>query len=357
MCPPTSMRGVLRAALLIAAALAVAAAVVTPAQAAVYSEGGPLTPFSLSDMDSALTVDSYGYLAMVTPVTGALPVTASAVSRKLDLGRPAMDKDFASLSWAFDLPTGTSLTVDYRVGSSRTWQSAGSSGWCDLSAAPHGYTVAYRVRLESSATDATLTPTLCSITVNYTEWKGDPTTTSDKDATGTRHSSSHTTGPGTYTYRAGSRASGTASTSGTTVATGASGGSGSDGGSRAGGGTGDGSGTSATASAAVPSPPASSTATGDGQSVSGLSVDSGQTVTGTVMRVSGGSASGGDGSSPQTAASPRGAGRYAAIGGGSAALAALLFGPWLVTAARLRRITGYDGRRARQYGPFGPLAR
>ena len=41
----------------------------------------------------------------------------------------------------------------------------------------------------------------------------------------------------------------------------------------------------------------------------------------------------------------------------AAALAAIFFVPWLIAAARLRRITGYDFERARLFGPFWPLGR
>ncbi|HZL65272.1 MAG TPA: hypothetical protein VFD50_10085 [Thermoleophilia bacterium] len=331
------------------------------AQISTYTEGVPGIPFSVLSLDPALTAGDPGdqALALVTPITGALPVTVSAQSLPLDLGQPSVDKEFLSLAWTATVPRGTSMLISYSVNRGAWLPAIGrNTGGFDLPGATHGLTIAYRVTFISA--DSAATPSLDDIGIEYTRWTGKPT-----NPGGAGDGTSHKPHPGpTYaaasgTYRfpdaSGAASAGGASAAGGGSSAGAGSGSGAGSSSGAGSGAGSATGTTVQTASGVPTPPVQSTVSGPLQTVTGVAVDGEQTITGTLMRP----LSGGTGAStarlPGTGASHRDI-PYAGIAVGVLLLAFILFTPWLVMAARLRRITGYDSRRARFYGPFGPLA-
>ena len=329
------------------------------AQVSTLTEGLPGLPFSLRALDPALTsgdpLDQR--LAFVTPIAGALPATDYAVSRPLDMGHPSVDKEFLSLAWTAVVPRGTSMLISYSV-DGRAWLPAVGGGGFDLPESTHGYAMAYRIIFISA--DSTATPAVDDIGIEYTRWTGKPT-----DPGGSGDGTSHTPHPGAA-YKPGSgtfRFPGTTSVASVASALGSGAGTGTGSGTAGEGSGATGSGASgssaggvkagtATQAAGAPLPPVDSAAGGPALPVSGIAADGEQTITGTAMH------SAGTGAStvlPGTAASHRGP-PYAGIAMAFTLLALLLFAPWLVMAARLRRITSYDLGRARRFGPFGPIA-
>ena len=351
------------ALVLVAVALATLGAAAKPAHAAAqistYTEGVPGVPFSLLPLDPALTAGDPGdqKLALVTPITGALPVAVSAQSLPLDLGQLSVDKEFLSLAWTATVPRGTSMLISYSVDRGAWLPAIGrSTGGFDLPEATHGLAIAYRVTFISA--DSVATPSLDDIGIEYTRWTGKPTNPGGA-GDGTSHKPhpgpTYATGSGTYRFSDTTGAATAGGSAGASAGSGSGGGSGSGAGSISGAGSGSAAGTTVQTTSGVPAPPVQATTSGPSQAVSGVAVDGEQTITGTLMRPQ----SGGTGAStmrpPGTAASRRDI-PYVGIAVGVLLLALILFIPWLVMAARLRRITGYDSHRARFYGPFGPLA-
>ena len=339
-----------------------------------YTEGTAEIPFSFLALDPVLTtgtgVDQA--LQLVVPVARDLPFTAVATTRPLDFGRPAVAKEFLSFAWDAVKPRGTNLFISYSVDGGAWLPAVGGSGF-DIPSGAHGKTIAYRVSLTTS--DGQSTPVLDAVTIEYARWTGKPTEPPAGGGGGSSHQpgASHKPGSGSYTYPSSGSSAGTGGGSGPA---GNSGGGSGAGGFGGGSGTGPGSGgasgsgtagstaglaaataaaasqAAVTPSVAVPSPPPSTPA-GASQAVSGLPVDGQAPVTGVPFVPSGSSAAGSD---SQPVAADAGihfpAGTVALI---LAVLAVMLFVPWLVLAARLRSITGYDGERARLRGPFWPL--
>jgi hypothetical protein len=356
-------------AALAVACLSLAAAPPAPAAAATpvltFAEGTPEAPFSLQlPLDPALTVGDGPdqQLRLVTPIGPDLPVTAVARSVALDFGKPAQDKEFLSLSWSAVKPRGTNLFINYSV-DGRAWLPAVGGNGFDIPRGTHGKTIAYGISMTSG--DVSQSPVLDDIVIEYARWTGKPVVPPDGDG-GTSHKPrpDHKPGSGTYTYPdAGGPADGgsSAGSGGNPGGSGSGTGSGSSSGSGAGGGSSALVATSGVSDAAaaqpapIPSPPASAPS-GAPQSVSGLPVDAGQTVSGVAFEAAGSAFAADAGRTPAAAGEP---GRLP-IGPVVlvvAALAAMFFVPWLIAAARLRSITGYDFERARLFGPFWPLGR
>jgi hypothetical protein len=351
-----------------ASCLLLAAARPAPAVAAnpvlTFVEGTPEAPFSLEQpLDTALTAGDGldQQLRLVTPLEGDLPVTAEAQSVALDLGKPALAKEFLSLSWGAAKPRGTNLFISYSVDGG-AWLPAVGGGGFDIPRGTHGKTIAYRVIMTSG--DASESPALDDIVIEYARWTGKPTDPPGGGG-GTSHKPQADRKPGSGTYTYPDAGGGAAGGSSGGSASGPAGGSGT--GSRTGYGGGSGAGSSALAAtravseaaaaqpAAIPSPPASAPS-GAPQAVSGLPVDAGQTVSGVTLEAAGSAPAAGSASMPAAAGEP---GRLpiGPIAVAAVALAAIFFVPWLIAAARLRRLTGYDFERARLFGPFWPLGR
>ena len=368
----------LAAAFLFAAACTLSAAS-PPARAAeisTYTEGLAFAPFSFQTLDPALTTGPAGdqRLRFVLPVAGGMPATAVATTGPLTFGKPSLDKEFLSLSWGGTVPRGANLFMSYSV-DGRAWLPAIGALGFDIPDGTHGKTIAYRVSLTTS--DPQSSPVLEFVTIEYTRWTGDPTKPPPGGGGGGSHQpgATHKPGSGSYTYPpTGGTASGPNWSSGGAYG-GTSGGSGyGTGGSGTGtggsGGSGSGSGTAAGAasqqppvvqataqpSAQVPAPPVSGASpTGPPQAVSGLPVDpNAPAVTGVPLETvsEGGLAGGGE---APVAAAGSSSFPFGWVAAASATLAALFFVPWLISAAGLRRITGYDFERARTWGPFGML--
>jgi hypothetical protein len=318
-------------------------------------------------LDPALTLGRPGdeRLAFVTPVSGEVPIVAEAATGPIDFGRPALVKEFLSLSWNAHTARDAFFLVSYSV-SGGAWLPAVGGGGFEIPDGTHGRTIAFRVWMTTS--DVTATPAFDDLTIEWARWTGKPTKPAG-DGSGVSHkpNAGHNGGSGVYTYPSGQQAP--AQPSGAGPAPSGSGASSVGYGAGTGAGTGAASAASArgaatasqttagaaSASSAVPGPPVQSSGEGDAVAVTGVAADSGQVVSGVPYEpVGGGPAAGG---------SPPGGARSGVsvpvllISCVVVVLAVVLFGPWLVTAASLRRYTGYDARRARAGGPFGRVAR
>ena len=366
------------AALILVAFACVLGVAATPARASevfTYTEGLSYAPFSFPALDPALTTGPAGdqRLQFVLPVSGAMPATAVATAGPFDFGKPSIDKEFLSVSWSSTVPRGGNLFVSYSV-DGRAWLPAIGDLGFDIPDGTHGRTIAYRVSLTTSDPDSS--PVLRSVTIEYARWTGDPTKPPPGGGGGGSHQpgATHKPGSGSYTYppTGGSTSAPGWSSGGYGGAPGGPvhGGGGSGSGAGGSGGAGSGSGGAGAAasqqppavqataqpSSQIPAPPASSPV-GPARSVSGLLVDpEAPTVTGVPLETvsAGGLAGGGETPVAASGESPFPYRRAAAV---SATLAALLFVPWLISAAGLRRITGHDFEHARLWGPFGLLRR
>jgi hypothetical protein len=348
-------------------------AAVLPASAAAantvrtFAEGAPEAPFSFAQpLDPALTVGDAGdqQLSLTTPIERDLPLTVVARSVALDLGRSDLEKEFLSLSWGAAQPRGTNLFISYSVDGG-AWLPAVGGGGFDIPRGTHGRTIAYGVSLTSG--DAAVSPALDDIAIEYTRWTGKPTDPSGGGGTSHTPQSDRKPGSGTYTYPdAGGDAAGVdPGGSGGSPGTGSGTGSGAGYAGASGAGTGSVSSAAAATSAlseavaappsSIPSPPAPSPS-GAPESVSGLPVDAGQTISGTAFEPAGSAPAAGS-ASTSAPAGPPGRVPFGPIALVITALAAMFFVPWLVAAAQLRKVTGYDFERARLFGPFRPLGR
>ena len=345
------------------------------AEISTYTEGLAFAPFSFQSLDPSLTTGAAGdqRLQFVLPVNRDMPATAIATTGPLTFGKPSLDKEFLSLAWGSTVPRGANLFMSYSV-DGRAWLPAIGPLGFDIPGGTHGKTIAYRVSLTTS--DPQSSPVLEFVTIEYTRWTGDPTKPPPGGGGGGSHQpgATHKPGSGSYTYPpTGGTAPGAGWSSGGAYG-GAPGGSGyGTGGSGSGsGGSGGGSGSGAAAGAGsqqpavvqataqpsvqVPAPPVSGVSpTGPPQAVSGLPVDpTAPAVTGVPLQTvsEGGLTGGGDAPVAAAGSSSFPYGWAAAVSG---TLALLFFVPWFISAAGLRRITGYDFERARTWGPFGML--
>jgi hypothetical protein len=259
----------------------------------------------------------------------------------------------------------------------KAWLSAVGKGGFDLPDATHGKTIAIREWMTTS--DANATPRFDDITIEWTKWKGKPTKPSG-DGSGVSHkpNAGHNNGSGVFTYPSAQQpaSQAPAQSSGGTGASTGTGGSGTGGSGTGGGGaasTGGTSGSSVSPATVtepvpevapvppvseVPAPPVESTGEGAPITVTGVvATEEQQQVSGVPYVPSGGAGSAGSGGTPPGGADGGLSVPVLLIGGAAVVLGVTLFVPWLVTAASLREITGFNPRRARTHGPFGSIKR
>jgi hypothetical protein len=341
-----------------------------------YGEGTAAAPFSLVppvDQAFSLGPPADQSISLAIPVQGELPFTAVATSRPLDMGKPTQDKEFLSLTWLATKPRGTVLFVSYSVDGGAWLPAVGGVGY-DIPEGTHGRTIAYRITLTTG--DSSQTPVVEELAIEWTRWTGRPTDPPPGGGGGTSHQpgADHKPGSGSYTYPdsgggSSSSAGGTGSGGSGAGAGGGYSGGGSGGGSETGGGSG-GSGagvvdsttsdvppqTTTAPGVTVPSPPVLSAPVGAPATVNGLPVSGEVAITGVPLEPSGGaSAMGGErGRTPAAAAGHRDF-PVLPVTGVVSSLVVAIFVPWMLMAARLRRITGADLENARLLGPFWPL--
>jgi hypothetical protein len=361
-------RAIVVAGAVLLATLALAAPGVAPARAATTAAadvksvtlGSPGVPFGFVEpLDQLVTLGDAGdeRLSFVTPLA-TVPCGALTKTTWMDLGRPRGTKEFLDLIWTADVDLGSEYMLSYSV-DGQTWVNAGSSGSYDFPDGTHGKTIAVRVWMTTS--DANATPRVDDITIEWTKWKKKVT-----KPTGGGSSASHAgtnNGSGVYTFPSAQQAPAqpSQSTDGAGSGTG-TGGSTSPGASGGGNGPGVAATTADTtpevvapaATSQVQAPPVVSAGEGDPTAVTGVLSGQGQQVSGVPYVPSGGL-----GSAGVSGTSPGGADRGSnvpvlLISSVLAVLGVVLFAPWLVTAASMRALTGYNARRARTGGPFGP---
>ncbi len=325
--------------------------------------GAPGVPFGfVQPLDSQVTLGDMGdeQLAFVTPLA-AVPADALAKTPWLNLGRPGVDKEFLSLIWNADSDPGARFIVSYSVDGA-AWRSAGGVRGFEIPDGTHGKTIAIRVWMTTS--DANATSRIDDITIEWARWKGKPTKPGG-DGSGDSHkpNASHN-GSGVYTYPSAEQAQPQAP-------------------AESGGGTGSGAGNAGVSSAAaaggsgvtpavadtapevaapattseVPAPPIESAGEGDPIAVVGVLSDQGQQVSGVPYAPTDGDGAAGWGGTPPGGADGGLNAPIPFIASVAVVLGIVLFAPWLVTAASLRELTGFNARRARAGGPFGPVPR
>ena len=335
--------------------------------------GSPGVPFGfLEPLDPLVTLGDAEdeQLAFITPLA-SVPADALAKTAWLDLGQPGVDKEFLSLIWNVDSDRGASYIVSYSV-NGNAWLPAVGKGGFEIPDGTHGKTIAIRVWMTTSDVNASLR--FDDVTIEWTRWKGKPTKPTG-DGSGVSHGPDAGTnnGSGVYTYPSAAPAQPQAPTQSAGRA-GSGAGTGDSPSGASGGGSGSGSGVAAaasvtapeTASAApasevpaseVPAPPVMSAGEGDPTAVTGVLSDQGQQVSGVPYVPSGGGGAAGSGGTPPGGADGGLNVPVLLISSMVVVLGAVLFVPWLVTAASLRELTGYNARRARAGGPFGPRTR
>jgi len=369
--PTPRYRRVALAAGLLLAAAALALLTAAPARAATAGVqsttlGTPGVTFGFVTINPLLTIGDTAdeQLAFVTPLA-AVPSDALAKTAWMDLGKPGVDKEFIDFFWNADGAKGASYRVSYSI-DGQAWLDAGSSGGFILPKKNRrGKTIAIRVWMTTS--DPNATPRFDDITIEWKKWDGKPTNPAG-DGSGVSHkpNAGHNNGSGVYTYPSAGKAPAQAPAPGTGgSASGAGTGSTSSGAS----GTGSGSGAAAaTANAApaaaapapageVPAPPVMSSGEGAPTAVTGVLSNQGQQVSGVpYVPTSEGGAAGSGGTPPGGAKGGLNV-PLLLISIVVVVLGVVLFVPWLFAAASLRQITGYDEKRARAGGPFGPVRR
>lgn len=348
------------------AAVLMMAAVPSPAAAAIHTEylGTSGISFQFVDLDPALMTagddPNDEQLAFVLPFVGELDHSYLAYTIAFDFGYAKLEKEFLDLRWTADYSRGTSYYLRYSVGGA--YLPAGTSGGKDLPDGTHGRTLSISVEMKTY--DPALTPTFDDITIEWKRWTGKPTKP-DGDGSGVSHKPDAGTrdpGSGTYTYPSSSGSGGTGGGTGTGSGTGSGSGSGTGTGSGSGSGSGQGADGSSANANSVPTPPVDSSGAGAATTVSGLAVGADEQVIGVPFRAtSEGGSEGGSGSAAGDS-SPGGAAGglsipFLVIACVVAFLGAVFFVPWVITAASLRRFNGFDEKRARLAGPFGPPAR
>jgi hypothetical protein len=348
-------------------AVAVAPTFAAPAAPGVRSTtlGSPGVPFGfLQPLEPPLTTGAAGdeQLAFITPLA-SVPAEAMAKTAWVDLGKPGVDKEFLDFIWNGESDYAAGYEVSYSI-NGNAWQAAAGDGGYEFPDHSHGKTIAIRVRMWT--TDASTTPRFDDITVEWKKWTGEPSKP-DGDGSGESHkpNAGHNGGSGVYTYPSTQQAPARTSVQSTSGA-GASAGSGSGSGPSDAAGSGSGVARATTAEPApevaattvaseVPAPPVESLGEGAPTQVTGVLSDQGRQVSGIPYTPSEGSGSaGGRGTAPGARSGPK---MPFLLIAAAVVLAVTLFLPWLFTAAALREITGYNERRARAGGPFGPVAR
>jgi hypothetical protein len=361
------------------AALAVAMLCTSPAASAstrgadvqTYPMGTPGVPFGfIEPLDPLFTLGdpTDEQLAFIIPIATAPVREVLAKTRWLTLGATGVDKQFRSLAWHADADPGASFEVSYSIAGG-AWVVARGDGAYTFPDDGHGKTIAIRVKMSSS--DAEATARFDDITIRWAKWTGKPKAPDDgpgDDKNGTGHN-----GSGVYNYpSAAPAAPAPAQSTGDSSYSSGVGSSGSSGGSGSGYGSGAGSGgdppadvpepppevTETAPSGEVPAPPIESSGEGAPVQVTGvLAEQDEQVVTGVPYTPSGGGGmlSGADAASAGATSDAHAPVLF--ISAGAATVAAILFVPWLLTAASLRELTRFSPRRARSRGPFGRIAR
>ena len=356
----------LLAVLILAVPSAASAQAATKAASDVKSAtfGTAGVPFGFVDpLDPLVTLGDPGdeQLTFITPLA-TVPADALAKTPWLDLGQPGVDKEFLSLIWNAGSDRWAQYYVSYSI-NGQAWLPAVGHGGYDLPPRSHGKTIAFRVWMTTS--DANATPRFDDITIEWTKWKGKPTKpTGDGSGVSHKPNAGHTSGSGVYTFPSTAEAQPQAPAESTGGA-----GSGAGTGGSASGASGSGSGVAAVAAdtapeaaapavtSEVPAPPVVSAGEGDPTAVTGVLSAQGQQISGVPYVPSGGVDSAGAGGTPPGGASGGLNVPVRLIASVVVVLGVVLFVPWLVTAASLRELTGYNARRARAGGPFGPVAR
>jgi hypothetical protein len=364
-------RAALAAAGLLLAAAVLALLAASPARggtAGVQSTtlGTPGVTFGFQEpINSLLTIGDAAdeQLAFVTPLA-TVPSEALAKTAWMNLGKPGVDKEFLDFIWNAVGAKSAAYILSYSV-DGQAWLNAGSSGAYQLPDSTHGKTIAIRVWMTTS--DPNATPRFDDLTIEWTKWKGKPTKPAG-DGSGPSHkpNAGHNNGSGVYTYPSVGKTPAQAPASGT----GGSGSSAGAGGTSSGAsGSGNGSGVAAatanTAPAAaapapageVPAPPVMSSGEGAPTAVTGVLSNQGQQVSGVPYVPSSEGGAAGSGGTPPGGARGGVNVPLLLISIIVVVLGVVLFTPWLFAAASLRRITGYDEKRARAGGPFSPARR
>jgi len=302
-------------------------------------------------------------LAFITPLA-TVPSEALAKTAWMNLGKPGVDKEFLDFIWNADGTKSAAYILSYSV-DGQAWLNAGSSGGYDLPESTHGKTIAIRVWMTTS--DPSATPRFDDITIEWKKWNGKPTKPAG-DGSGPSHkpNAGHNNGSGVYTYPSAGKAPAQAPAPGT-GGSGAGAGTGGTSSGASGGGTGSGvaAATANTAPAAaapaaageVPAPPVMSSGEGAPTAVTGVLSDQGQQVSGVPYVPSNEGGAAGSGGTPPGGAKGGLNVPLLLISIVVVVLGVVLFVPWLFAAASLRQITGYDEKRARAGGPFGPVRR
>jgi hypothetical protein len=353
---------VLASALVCAAPAVAAPACGRGATVQTFTLGAPGVPFGfVQPLDPLFTLGDAAdeQLAFVMPLTTVPVRDVLAKTTWIDLGAPGVDKEFRRFTWTADADPGASFQVSYSVAGA-AWVIASGNGGYAFPDDSHGKTIAVRVKMSSTAADATAR--FDDITVAWVKWTR-PAKPDDDD----RKPGGGDSGSGVYVYpSAAPAAQAPAQTGGSSYSPDSASYSTSSSFSDAGGS--DGSGAGSTVSAAttgsgtetaeaapvgdVPAPPVESTGEGAPTQVTGVLADQGeQVVTGVPYTQSAwvGPASGG--AAPADAKSGSKA-PVLLIAAAAGVLALTLFGPWLFTAASLRELTRFNARRARSRGPF-----
>ncbi len=132
-----------------------------------------------SDYDLILGTSTGANRGYKNTGTVVFEATGQYISSIIDLGPHA---GFTTLGYTSNVPVGTSITVDLRSGNTSlpdgswsAWQTGISNGG-SISALPSDRYVQYRITL--SATDTSVTPSLSSITINYSQYVTTATLTS-----------------------------------------------------------------------------------------------------------------------------------------------------------------------------------
>ena len=315
----------------------------------------------MGPLDPLLTIGDTAdeQLAFITPLA-TVPSEALARTARMDFGKPGVDKEFLDFIWNAEGFRGSAYILSYSV-DGQAWLNAGSSGGYDLPDGTHGKTIAIRVWMTTSDVDAT--PRFDDITIEWAKWKGKPTKPTG-DGSGVSHKPDAGTnnGSGVYTYPSAGKAPAPGS-GGAGSGAGSGAGQGSPGATGGGSGSGVAATTADTAAAApattseVPAPPVMSTGEGGPTAVTGVLANQGQEVSGVAYVPSSEGGAAGSGGTPPGGADGGLDLPVLLISGVIVVLGVVLFVPWLFAAASLRQITGYNARRARAGGPFGPVRR
>jgi hypothetical protein len=153
----------------------------------------PNQPVSPGAEPRAVAVSSDGALLIADSaenriLAAGFSAQGTATSGRIDCGHSQWQKRFLRIDWDAEKPAGTRLSLFYRIdpptsakaSGSASWRSAGTSGSFTLPTGAVGGTIQYQVRMTSE--DGLVTPTLTSVSVEYTHWTA-PSTSKEKKTT------------------------------------------------------------------------------------------------------------------------------------------------------------------------------